>query len=507
MNPDNAILLALFLPYVGSLGIWITGRDPNLRESITLATALMLLISVLTLLPAVASGERPSLTLLQIAPGLSLSFTIEPLGMLFAIVAAGLWPLNSVYSIGYMRGNQEKNQTRFYICFAIAIASAMGIAFAGNMLTLFIFYEVLTLSTYPLVTHKGNADAMRSGRVYLGILLSTSIGFLLLAVIWTWYLAGTLDFTAGGILTGKIEGLLLPILLGLYMFGIGKAALMPFHRWLPAAMVAPTPVSALLHAVAVVKAGVFTVVKVTVYIFGIDLLSSTGASEWLVWVAAITLTLASLIALSKDNLKARLAYSTVSQLSYVVLGAMLATTMGVMGGALQIAMHAVGKITLFFCAGAIYTATHKTEISQMDGLGRVMPFTYGAFLIGSLSIIGLPPLGGSWSKWYLMVGAADAGQLIMIGVLMLSSLLNVAYLLPIVARGFFLPGPNYASQDEETSGIRRSTIREAPLTCVIPLSITAIGCILLFFFADSLYDLLQPIVETPPTSTASEVTP
>ena len=507
MNPDNAILLALFLPYVGSLGIWITGRDPNLRESITLATALMLLISVLTLLPAVASGERPSLTLLQIAPGLSLSFTIEPLGMLFAIVAAGLWPLNSVYSIGYMRGNQEKNQTRFYICFAIAIASAMGIAFAGNMLTLFIFYEVLTLSTYPLVTHKGNEDAMRSGRVYLGILLSTSIGFLLLAVIWTWYLAGTLDFTAGGILTGKIEGLLLPILLGLYMFGIGKAALMPFHRWLPAAMVAPTPVSALLHAVAVVKAGVFTVVKVTVYIFGIDLLSSTGASEWLVWVAAITLTLASLIALSKDNLKARLAYSTVSQLSYVVLGAMLATTMGVMGGALQIAMHAVGKITLFFCAGAIYTATHKTEISQMDGLGRVMPFTYGAFLIGSLSIIGLPPLGGSWSKWYLMVGAADAGQLIMIGVLMLSSLLNVAYLLPIVARGFFLPGPNYASQDEETSGIRRSTIREAPLTCVIPLSITAIGCILLFFFADSLYDLLQPIVETPPTSTASEVTP
>ena len=370
MNPDNAILLALFLPYVGALGIWITGRDPNLRESITLATALMLLISVLTLLPAVASGERPSLTLLQIAPGLSLSFTIEPLGMLFAIVAAGLWPLNSVYSIGYMRGNQEKNQTRFYICFAIAIASAMGIAFAGNMLTLFIFYEVLTLSTYPLVTHKGNADAMRSGRVYLGILLSTSIGFLLLAVIWTWYLAGTLDFTAGGILTGKIEGLLLPILLGLYMFGIGKAALMPFHRWLPAAMVAPTPVSALLHAVAVVKAGVFTVVKVTVYIFGIDLLSSTGASEWLVWVAAITLTLASLIALSKDNLKARLAYSTVSQLSYVVLGAMLATTMGVMGGALQIAMHAVGKITLFFCAGAIYTATHKTEISQMDGLGR-----------------------------------------------------------------------------------------------------------------------------------------
>ena len=503
MNPVNAILLALFLPYIGAIGIWLTGRNPNLRESITLATALLLLISVLSLIPAVLAGERPTLNLLTIAPGLSLSFTIEPLGMLFATVAAGLWPLNSIYSVGYMRGNQEKNQTRFYICFAIAIASAMGIAFAGNMLTLFIFYEALTLSTYPLVTHKGNEDAMRSGRLYLGILLSTSIGFLLFAMVWTWHLAGTLDFTAGGILNGKIEGFLLPTLLGLYMFGVGKAALMPFHRWLPAAMVAPTPVSALLHAVAVVKAGVFTVVKVTVYIFGIDLLSNTGASEWLVWVAAITLTLASLVALSKDNLKARLAYSTVSQLSYVVLGAMLATAMGVLGGALQIAMHAVGKITLFFCAGAIYTATHKTEISQMDGLGRAMPFTYGAFLIGALSIIGLPPLGGSWSKWYLMIGAADAGQLVMIGVLMLSSLLNVAYLLPIVARGFFLPAPNYAAQNPESSGISSGIIQEAPLACVVPLCLTAIGCVLLFFYADTLYELLLPITETPPPAEAS----
>jgi len=503
MNSANAMLIALFLPYIGALGIGLTGRNPNLRESITLATALLLLLSVLSLLPAVMAGERPTLTLLEIAPGLSLSFTIEPLGMLFAIVAAGLWPLNSIYSVGYMRGNQEKNQTRFYICFAVAIASAIGIAFAGDMLTLFIFYEVLTLSTYPLVTHKGNQDAMRSGRLYLGILLSTSIGFLLLAVVWTWYLAGTLDFNAGGVLDGKIDGVLLPALLGLYMFGIGKAALMPFHRWLPAAMVAPTPVSALLHAVAVVKAGVFTVLKVTVYIFGIDLLADSGASEWLMWIAAITLTLASLVALSKDNLKARLAYSTVSQLSYVVLGAMLATAMGVMGGALQIAMHAVGKITLFFCAGAIYTATHKTEVSQMDGLGRVMPFTYGAFLIGALSIIGLPPLGGSWSKWYLMVGAADAGQLLMIGVLMLSSLLNVAYLLPVVARGFFLPGPNYASQNPESSGIRRSQIQEAPLACVVPLCITAFGCILLFFYADAVYELLLPITATPPPAEAS----
>lgn len=505
MNLENMILLILLLPCLGAIAIYITGRDPDLRESVTMATATLLLISVLSLLPNIAAGQRPSLTLWQIAPGLSLSFTVEPLGMMFALIASVLWPLNSIYSMGYMRGNQEQHQTRFYLCFAIAIASVMGIAFAGNMLTLFIFYEVLTLSTYPLVTHKGNEAALRSGRVYLGILLTTSIGFLLFAVIWTWYLAGTLDFVAGGILADKLEQAdpwLLPVLLGLYLFGIGKAALMPFHRWLPAAMVAPTPVSALLHAVAVVKAGVFTVIKITVYIFGIDLLSSSGASEWLMWVAAITITLASLVALGKDNLKARLAYSTISQLAYVVLGAMLATAMGVMGGALQIAMHAVGKITLFFCAGAIYTATKKTNISQMDGLGRVMPFTYGAFLIGSLSIIGLPPLGGSWGKWYLMLGAADAGQLLMIAVLMLSSLLNVAYLLPIVARGFFLPSTNTAPPLPETSGIQRSAIQEAPLACVVPLCITAAGCVLLFFFADALYDLLLPVVANAPTHAA-----
>ncbi len=402
-----------------------------------------------------------------------------------------------------MRGNQEHHQTRFYVCFAIAIASAMGIAFSDNLLTLFIFYEVLTLSTYPLVTHKGNASAMQAGRIYLGILLSTSIGLLLLAIVWTASIAGTLDFTPGGILAGKIEGPAVAVLLALYMFGIGKAALMPFHRWLPAAMVAPTPVSALLHAVAVVKAGVFTVMKVTVYIFGIDFLSATGASQWLMWVAALTVLLASCVALTKDNLKARLAYSTVSQLGYVVLGAALATSMGVIGGSMQIAMHAMGKITLFFCAGAIYTATHKTEISQMDGLGRVMPFTFGAFLIGALSIIGLPPLGGSWSKWYLLAGTADAGQWAMMAVLLISSLLNVAYLLPVAARGFFAvgadsshpnPPPIGKSAEEDTeNSIAWTSIREAPLACVIPLCLTALGCVLLFFYVDSLYTLLAPI--------------
>jgi multicomponent Na+:H+ antiporter subunit D len=248
----------------------------------------------------------------------------------------------------------------------------------------------------------------------------------------------------------------------------------------------------------VVKAGVFTVMKVIIYIFGIDFLATTGASNWLAWVAAFSVLTASIIALTKDNLKARLAYSTVSQLSYVTLGAALATSMGVIGGSMHIAMHAMGKITLFFCAGAIYTATHKTEISDMDGLGRVMPFTYGAFLIGALSIIGLPPMGGSWSKWHLMLGAADAGHLIMIGVLMVSSLLNVAYLLPIVGRGFFTPAAAPAPQAQSSGataapGSILSGLREAPVYCVIPPCLTAFGCVILFIYADALFRLLEPI--------------
>ncbi len=490
MSGDGAILLAILIPLAGAVPIALAGSRPNLREALTLVTAAALFIVVLTLVPEVAAGDRPRATLIEMLPGLPLAFEVEPLGMLFALIASGLWIVNSIYSIGYMRANKEQNQTRFYVCFALAISSTMGIALAGNMMTLFVFYEALTLSTYPLVTHKGNEDARRGGRTYLGILLSTSIGLQLLAILWTWQVAGTLDFTLGGILDGKVSGPVVGILLLLYMYGIGKAALMPLHRWLPAAMVAPTPVSALLHAVAVVKAGVFTVLKVVIYIFGVDFLHLSGHGQWLAYIAAATILIASLVAMTKDNLKARLAYSTVSQLAYIVLGAALANFWGIMGGSMHLAMHAVGKITLFFCAGAIYTAAHKTEISEMNGLGRVMPFTFGAFMIGALSIVGLPPMGGLWSKWYLAMGALESDQILLVGVLMLSSLLNVAYLMSIPVRGFFGKVTGSPGSAEGAAVV----IKEAPLACLIAIGLTASGCIVLFFAPDALVSLLRPLV-------------
>lgn len=490
---EAGVVLALLVPFVGALFIAALHRKPDAREAATLATAGLLALIVWLILPAVMAGARPESLLVTVAPGLELALKVEPLGMLFALVAATLWIVNSIYSIGYMRAHDEPRQTVFYICFAIALGATMGLAFAKNLFTLFVFYELLTLSTYPLVTHNGDENALRGGRVYILLLIGTSMVLLLPAIIVTAGLGGTLDFKPGGILPPETAPGVVAALLALYMFGIGKAGLIPVHYWLPAAMVAPTPVSALLHAVAVVKAGVFTVLKVVVYVFGVERLASTGASDWLTIVASISLLMASAVAMTKDNLKARLAYSTVSQLAYCVLGASLAVSAGIIGGALQIAMHAVGKITLFFCAGAIYIATHKTEISEMTGLGRKMPFTFAAFLIGALSIIGLPPLGGSWSKWWLMLGGLDAGQIAVVIVLLVSSLLNVLYLLPIFLRGCFQPPQKLASVGAAGHELEDDLERRHWLV-VLPPCITAFLCLVVFFYADRIVALVAPIV-------------
>jgi len=472
---DDAILVALLVPVLGAIGIALAHRWPNLREGITLTTAAALLACVLTILPSVLAGARPTATLFSVLPGLEIAFEVEPLGMLFALVASGLWIVNSIYSIGYMRGNNEAHQTRFFVCFALALSATMGIAFSGNLFTLFLFYEVLTLITYPLVTHHGTDKARLGGRIYLGLLMGTSVVFLLPALVFIWYLTGTTDFTAGGILAGRLGPAGLGGLLALCMFGIGKAALMPFHKWLPAAMVAPTPVSALLHAVAVVKAGVFSVVKVIVYIFGLDTLGVNGSTDWLILLAGFTIVSASVVALSADNLKRRLAYSTISQLSYVVMAAALLAPLSVVGATLHIAAHALGKITLFFAAGAIYTAAHKTEVSQLDGIGRRMPWTMGAFAIGALSMIGLPPAAGFVSKWYMLSGAMASEQWLAVGVIALSTLLNAGYFLPIIYRAFFV-APAHDEHDHPHG--------EAPLPMVIALTATAAGTVLLFFMPD-----------------------
>lgn len=480
MSAEILLLTTLLLPLVGAAGIIIARHTPDIREGITLLTSTLIAILVLMIAARFMDGEQFTLTVMEPLPGIAIAFEIEALGMLFALVAGLLWVVTSIYAIGYMRAHNEQNQTRFFAAFAVSIAATMGIAFSANLFTLFLFYEMLTLATWPLVTHAGTAEAKRGGRTYLGILLGTSIGLFLLAILVTWSLTGRVDFQHGGILSGHIDPAWAGLLYALFLFGIGKAAVMPFHRWLPAAMVAPTPVSALLHAVAVVKAGVFTLLKVTIYIFGGEFILSNDVTGGLIWVAAATILIASMVAMTQDNLKARLAYSTVSQLSYIVLGAMLASKAGLIGASMHIAMHAFAKITLFFAAGAIFVASHKKRVSELDGLGRAMPVTFAAFFIGTLSIIGMPPFGGMWSKWYLGLGAVETAQLLLLAVLMISSLLNIMYLLPIPIRAFF-------SRPE--SGEHYSNIAEAPTPMLLAMVITSTACVILFFYPDPFYRL------------------
>ena len=485
MAADQVLQWVILLPALAVPLLLLARHYPNVREAVSLLAAIALFALVVLLYRDFTAGGSAQAHWIAIMPGLEVGFRVEALGVLFALVASFLWIVTTLYALGYMRAHAEDNQTRFYVFFAVSIAAVMAIAFAANLFTLFIFYEVLTLATYPLVTHAGTEKARAGGRTYLTILVGTSIVFFLPAIIATYAITGTLTFTPGGVFSAETSPLLLGVLLALFVLGIGKAAIMPFHRWLPAAMVAPTPVSSLLHAVAVVKAGVFSVIKVGALIFGLESLNGLWSTELLLYLAAFTIIAASLVAMRQDNLKARLAYSTVSQLSYMTAGVLLASKTGLTGSSMHIAMHAFGKITLFFCAGAILVAAHKSEISQMRGLGRQMPLTMAAFFIGSLSIIGLPPTGGTWSKWYLVTGSLEAGQWVLVAVLLISSLLNIAYLLPIPLRAFF-PGEGHPV--DGTRGMR-----EAPLPSLIAIAITSLMCVLLFLFPQRLYDLARAV--------------
>ncbi len=483
----NPMLFVLLIPWVGIVFIALSSRKANLREFFSIATSLCLFVAVIFLLKNWDTATNSSvINLIEFAPGLQISFRAEPLGLLFCLLASFLWIINTLYSISYMRSNQEQNQTRFYIFFAVAIASTMGLALSSNLLTLFIFYEVLTLSTYPLVTHKGNEAAKKGGRTYLAYLLSSSIVFLLFAILWTYHMTGTLEFTLGGVFSKTADPILLSVLLCLFIFGIGKAAIMPLHRWLPAAMVAPTPVSALLHAVAVVKAGVFTVLKVVIYIFGPTTLESIPVTEYLVYLAGFSIILASVFALLQDNLKRRLAYSTVSQLSYVTMASLLLHPLAILAAALHIAIHAFGKITLFFTAGSIYTASRKTKVSELNGIGRYMPWTMAAFTIGAISMIGLPPAAGFVSKWYLLLGSLKLHEWFAVGVIILSTILNAAYFLPVCYAAFF-----------KKADCIPETQQEAPKLMVFAIMLCATGTIALFFFIGPLIELLKGLFLDP----------
>ena len=484
----SKLLLALIVPLAGAFFVMLTGKNENVRETCSVVSAVTLFSIVLSLTGAVLDGDRLTYTLFQILPGLSVTLRADAMSMIFALISSCLWMGAAFYSMGYMRGLKEHAQTRFNTCFALAIFGAIGVAFSDNFFTMYLFYEIVSVCTYPLVAHHEDEEGFEGARKYMTYLTSTAKLLLLPSMILIFVLTGTLDFPHNiytGIFSGDINSALVTMLYVFCLFGFAKNGVMPVHHWLPGAMVAPTPVSALLHAVAVVKVGVFCTTRTMLYVFGVDLMNKLNLGIPTAYFVGFTIIMASVIALSKDNLKARLAYSTVSQLSYIILGVALLTPTGISGGLVHIANHAFSKITLFFCAGAIYVATHKKNISEMSGLGRKMPFTFGAFAVASLSMIGVPGVAGFITKWQLLVGTVEAHELGIILILLASTLLNVGYFAPVTYKAFFGKPP----ADEPYAGIQ-----EASKSMVIPLCLTALISVIIGIYPDFFMNFVKAVI-------------
>lgn len=479
--PFYSILVSL----VAALLILLSSKKPNLREFWTVAAAITKFLLIISLIPDFFQGEVAVCEIITIASGVSLAFRVDGLGLFFAVVASGLWIVTSFYSIGYMRGLSEHKQTRYFASFAIALSSTIGVAFASNLVTFIIFYEILTISTYPLVIHKETPEAISAGRKYLAYTLTAGV-LLIISIGWIYSMTGDVEFKASGILTNvNLSHSQLTILFLLLIIGTGvKAAIIPLHSWLPSAMVAPTPVSALLHAVAVVKAGVFGVLRVVAYVMGFDLLQSTGLWKILAAFSAATIIIASLIAFSQDNLKKRLAYSTVAHLSYIIFGVSLLNGTAFLGGMMHLAAHATLKITLFFVAGAIYVKTHLENVRDLDGIGYQMPITMGSFALASIGLAGIPPLNGFISKFLLINGTLNTEHGILILIYLISGLLNAGYFFPIVYNAFFKKSEKFKE------------INEASFWMLLPIVLTAGVSIMFGLFPNLFLNLYDIAIQT-----------
>ena len=490
----SKIIITMMIPMITGILVMLSGKKPNLRDSWSTLGAILTFLSVLSFLPTILGGNQLQYTMFELYPGISVKLNLDPLGVIFALVASFLWILASLYCVGYMRGLNEHAQTRFYVCYAVSVGAAMGAAFAGSLFTLYLFYEIVSIFTYPLVMHHQDEEGYAGAKKYIIYLMFTSKAFLLPAMVIIYVACGTLDFNSINIVQGifphGVDHVTVAIAFLLCLFGFAKAGVMPFHNWLPDAMVAPTPVSALLHAVVVVKVGVFSVCRVMLSVFGTQLLADTGLGIFTAYFVSFTILTASVIALTKTNLKARLAYSTVSQLSYIILGVAMLTPNSITGGLIHIANHALAKITLFFAAGCIFVASGKKDISEMGGLGKRMPFTMLAFGVASLGMIGAPPVGGFVTKWYLALGTMDIHNWILLTVLLISSLLNAGYFVPVFLQAFFgkpLPA------DEGLTGSLES--RPLIMFMVVPLVITGILSALIGVYPDLFLNLINLLVK------------
>lgn len=473
---DLRPILAPMVSFLCAGLVFAFGQSVFWRRLFTFLAAFIKMALVLSMLPGTLQGVVYVYTFVEFTPGIGIGFRADAYGMFFSLVSSTLWLLTTIYAIGYMQGNRDR--VRFFGFFALCVSTTVGVAFAENLLTLFLFYETLTLCTYPLVVHRETREALRAGRIYLTYTLIGG-GFALVGAVMVHAAVGTLTLAEPGILSGDLSTGVLGLIFVSLIIGFGvKAGIMPLHGWLPVAMVAPTPVSALLHAVAVVKVGAFGVTRVIYNVFGVDLLQEIGFADPLAYLAAFTILASSTIALSQDHLKRRLAYSTISQLSYIILGAALLTPLAATAAVVHVANQAFAKITMFFVVGAITRTTGKKYVSEIDGIAARMPVSMAAFAIAALSFVGVPLTAGFITKWYLALGALEAEAWWFVLVLVVSSLLNAGYFFPILYRAYFKPALGLWPPREQG---RRF---EAPKTLLIPMVVCALYVVLLGLTAE-----------------------
>lgn len=481
MYGDFTALFPLIIPVIGAVAVYAIPEENNRSRLIFAFTVVLInVIYIWNLLFSVLQGQVITLRVLEFIPGLSIYLDLDPMGMVFAVTASSLWLFAIVYASGYMA--KKKNQRQFYFWYILSMTAVLGVAFAGNLLTLYIFFEFLTFATYPLVIQDRSEEAYQSGQKYIIYCLSGG-GLILVAFLILRSLIPEVYFVSGGIVSAAVaEQEVLVLILILLIAGFGtKAAILPLHSWLPGAMVAPVPVSALFHAVAVVKSGVFGILRTSYFIFSPGLLREIDPYNLVLIVISITIILGSVLALRQDVLKLRLAYSTISQLGYISLGAFLFSATGLLGGVIHLINHALLKIILFFSAGVIMKETGADKVSEMNGIGKRLPWTMRSFAIGGLGLIGILPINGYISKLYILQGSLEADKALFALVILASSILNSLYYLPIMFNAFFKEG-SY----EKSGG------REAPVAMLAPILLLAGLCLFFGLFA---HKTTIPLVE------------
>jgi multicomponent Na+:H+ antiporter subunit D len=483
MTPELALLGMLATPVIGALLVVLLSRPPGLRDVIHIGFAMVLAGLCLYLVGEAAAGHTARIALARPLPNVDLAFSLEPLGALMAAVISTLGVLHAAHTAGVVRATQEKSPARMMAFIMLAAAAVMGVAFSANLFTFFVAYQALTLATFPLVAHRGDDEARREGRIYLATLLMASAGLFLPAMVWTYAISGALDFRQGGVLAGHVDTLTANVLLVLFVLGLAMAAIPPVHRWLPISSGAPYPALVTIQALAVLPAGGIGLLKVSAYVFGPALSQAAFAARGLLVVVGVSMCVAALIALSKQDLRERLAYSCMAQSLAVAMGALLALPVGLFAAALQIVALASASATLMMAAGTVFAATGRRNVSDYTGLGRVMPWTFAGFALASASMIGMPPFSGAWAKVWLIAAAANAGLVWAAVLAGAAAVLTFAHLGPLAANALAGRAPTDAFKRPDGASVLLAA----------PVILCAAATLWLLVLADPLASFLAPL--------------